>query len=299
MSTVATIGFFDGVHLGHQHLIHQVVAEAHRRSGTAAVVTFTVHPRTVLSGTAVPLLTTPDEKRALLRSYGIGRIHSLDFTPQMAQMSAHDFMYDILLRRLEVDTLIIGYDHRFGRGRTETFDDYVRYGTTMGIEVIRAEAFSLEGQPVSSSRIRRLLQQEGDIKAANHLLGHAYSIGGMVVEGFGRGHHLGFPTANIEVDSLKLVPHDGVYSIEADTPYGTFDGMLNIGLNPTYHNTRRTIEAHLFGFDHGLYGQHISLRLYDHIRNERPFSSTAELTRQLAHDRQVAQRLMAQRRSSL
>lgn len=295
---VATIGFFDGVHLGHQHLIRQVTAEANRRGNTSAVVTFGAHPRTVLTATPMPLLTTPDEKQALLHTYGIDDIINLDFTPQLAQMSAHDFMSDILLRRHEVSTLIIGYDHRFGHNRSETFDDYVRYGQSLGIDVMRAEAFSCDGQAVSSSRIRQLLQQEGDIATANRLLGHTYTLSGTVVEGYHRGHQLGFPTANLHIDASKLLPHDGVYSIEADTPYGTFYGMLNIGLNPTYNNTDRTVEAHLFSFNHPLYGQRITLRLYHHIRNEQPFHSPTELTDQLSRDRATITRLMEQRRAT-
>lgn len=296
---VATIGFFDGVHLGHQHLIRQVVAEAHRRGATSAVVTFGSHPRTVITTTPMPLLTTPAEKQSLLLSCGIDEIINLDFTPQLSQMSAHDFMQQILRHQHAVDTLIIGYDHRFGHNRSETFDDYVRYGQSLSIDVIRAEAFTLDGQAVSSSRIRHLLQDDGDIATANRLLGHPYTLSGTVVEGYRRGHIIGFPTANLRADESKLLPHDGVYSIEADTPYGAFDGMLNIGLNPTYNNTDRTVEAHLFDFNHQLYGQHISLRLYHHIRNEQPFSSPDELTEQLGRDRDTITRLMAQRRNAI
>ena len=296
---VATIGFFDGVHLGHQHLIRQVTTEAYRRGDTSAVVTFGRHPRTVLTATPMSLLTTPDEKRQLLYTYGIDDIINLDFTPQLAQMSAHEFMSDILLRQHEVGTLIIGYDHRFGHNRSETFNDYIRYGQALGINVIRAEAFSYNGQPVSSSRIRQLLQLEGDIATANRLLGHTYTLSGTVVEGYGRGHLLGFPTANLHIDASKLLPRDGVYSIEADTPFGTFVGMLNIGLNPTYNNSDRTVEAHIFRFNHPLYGLHITLRLYHHIRNEQPFHSPNELTDQLSRDRETITRLMAQRRTAL
>lgn len=247
----------------------------------------------------MPLLTTPDEKHTLLLAYGIDEIISLDFTTQLAQMSAHDFMSDILLRQHGVDTLIIGYDHRFGHKRSETFDDYMRYGHTLGINVIRAEAFTLDGQAVSSSHIRHLLQDEGDIATANRMLGHPYTLSGTVVEGYRRGHLLGFPTANLLTDKSKLLPRDGVYSIEADTQFGTFDGMLNIGLNPTYNNTARTVEAHLFDFNRPLYGQHISLRLYHHIRNEQPFHSPTELTDQLNHDRETITRLMSERRAAL
>lgn len=294
---IATIGFFDGVHLGHRHLISQVVAEAARRQGIPVVVTFRSHPRSVISGQTVPLLTTEDEKVALLHECGIDQIYAIDFTSAISQMSAREFMQRVLSDQLGVTTLVIGYDHRFGRGRSEGFDDYVFYGRELGIDVVRADAFETGGLPISSSRIRHLLADEGDVAQAARLLGHPYCMSGTVVEGYQRGRELGYPTANLQIAAEKLLPRDGVYSAQIETEWGCFDAMLNIGMNPTYTNSNRTVEAHLLDFDHSLYGTRVSATLFDRIRDEQPFASADELMQQLLADEQVIRRLMSARRT--
>ncbi len=295
---IATIGFFDGVHGGHRHLISQVIDEARRRHGMPVVVTFRSHPRTVISGQSVPLLTIDDEKSRLLHELGIMKIYTIDFTTEISQMSARDFMQHVLLQQIGVSTLVIGYDHRFGRDRAESFDDYVCYGRELGIDVVRADAFKADGQPVSSSRIRHLLADEGDVSEATRLLGHPFCLRGRVVEGFHRGRTLGYPTANMQVSPLKLLPRDGVYSARVETEWGTFDAMLNVGMNPTYTNSVRTVEAHLFDFDHSLYDTTISAALFHHIRDEQPFASADELMSQLLHDERVIRRLLSARRAA-
>ena len=196
LGSVATIGSFDGVHRGHQCLLSQVRHIADERGLRAMAITFGTSPRSVLGRGDCPQLTTADERATLLRQVGMDEVAVLDFTPQMAAMTAYDFMLQVLKEQLHVAVLVIGYDHRFGRGRSEGFDDYVRYGQEMGIEVVRGEACIEDGEPVSSTRIRHLLE-EGQVDEAAQLLGYRYTLRGRVVGGYREGRKMGFPTANI------------------------------------------------------------------------------------------------------
>ena len=222
LSSVATIGSFDGVHRGHQCLLSQVRHIADERGLRAMAITFGTSPRSVLGRGDCPQLTTADERATLLRRVGMDEVAVLDFTPQMAAMTARDFMQQVLREQLHVAVLVIGYDHRFGHGRSEGFDDYVRYGQEMGIEVVRGEACIEGGEPVSSTRIRQLLE-EGEVDEATQLLGYRYTLRGKVVGGYREGRKMGFPTANIALDEgqqttdkvvdCKLIPAEGVYAV--------------------------------------------------------------------------------------
>lgn len=204
---VATIGFFDGVHMGHRYLIQQVKEIAAAKGLRSALVTFPVHPRKVMNAAYHPeLLTTPEEKTNLLAGTGVDYCLMLDFTPDISRLTAKEFMTQILKERFQVKYLVIGYDHRFGHNRSEGFDDYVRYGQAIGIEVIRAQAYTddiqidtIQSAPVSSSLIRKLLHQ-GDVDAAARCLGYEYFLDGTVVGGYQVGRKIGFPTANLSVD---------------------------------------------------------------------------------------------------
>ena len=206
---VATIGFFDGVHRGHQHLLRQVLEVAHQRHMASLVVTFFQQPRHVVTHETDRffLLTTTNEKLHLLQQAGIDHCEVMEFTPELALMTAHDFM-QLLHDKYGVSALVIGYDHRFGHNRSEGFDDYVRYGKQLGIEVLQATQFPA----VSSTKIRELLL-EGDLEAANQILGYRYMLEGQVVNGFHIGQTMGFPTANLQVAPEKLIPADGVYAV--------------------------------------------------------------------------------------
>lgn len=282
--SVATIGFFDGVHLGHRFLIGQVVDEARRRGMRSLAVTFDRHPRQVLHQDYQPqLLTTLDDKRRLLRATGVDDVVALHFDLRLASLSAREFMEQVLLRRLGVRCLVIGHDNRFGHNRAEGFADYVRYGRELGIDVVQATAFMLDGQPVSSSRVRRLLAA-GDIAGANRCLGRPYELQGVVVHGFREGRRLGFPTANIDVAAGLLVPKGGVYA--AQTSHGP--AMMDIGTRPTFGGTRQSVEVNIFGFSGDLYGQTLRVSLVSRLRDERRFGSPEELARQLREDRRHA-----------
>ena len=289
LPSVATIGFFDGVHRGHRFLIGQVRREAAARGLDAAVITFPVHPRQVLQCDYRPqLLTTPQEKLSLLAETGIDTCILLDFTPHLASLTAREFM-EVLQNRYRIRALVIGYDHRFGHNRSEGFEDYARHGQELGIDILPAEAFRLpaapDGNPVSSSLIRRLLRA-GDVSQAAECLGYPYFLDGTVVSGRRIGHQLGYPTANLQPDHPdKIVPANGVYAVRVETGGKTYGGMLNIGRRPTLDNgDDRSIEVHIFDFDRDIYQESLRLSFVQRIREERKFDSVDQLARQLHRD---------------
>lgn len=284
---VATIGFFDGVHRGHRFLIEQVRAAAMERGLASAVLTFPVHPRQVMQADYRPsLLLTRDEKTARLGETGIELCFMMDFTRELSQLTAAEFMA-LIRDRLSVRALVIGYDHRFGHGRTEGFTDYVRHGRELGIEVIRAEAYVGHAGAVSSSMVRRLLA-EGDVAAAAQCLGRDYELSGTVVSGYGRGRTIGYPTANLCVDDAdKLIPADGVYAARAIHDGHTYAAMMNIGFHPTTGTDgHRTIEVHLLDYAGSLYGHRLSVALVSRLRTEQCFATATDLARQLCDDEQ-------------
>lgn len=307
---VATIGFFDGVHKGHQFLLHQVMEEAKKVGGTAMCVTFDCAPRMVVEQTkgrelSMQLLTTQTEKTLLLHQVGIEDVKMLHFTPEMVKMSAYVFMDKVLKQTMDVGVLVIGYDHRFGHNREEGFEDYVRYGEKLGIRVVQAQAYEEDFITISSSLIRETLLQ-GRIADSRKLLGYDYFIDGVVVDGFKVGRKLGYPTANIEVPAEKLIPCDGVYAVQATLnpsltlPQGEgkrnpplYNGMLNIGWRPTFNGNKRTIEVNLFDFDGDIYSKHITLHFIDFLRPEQKFNSPEALIAQLALDEQKAREVLA------
>lgn len=283
---VATIGFFDGVHTGHRFLIDQVKEEAAKRELPSAVITFPVHPRKVLQKDYQPaLLCGFDEKTERLASTGVDYCVCLDFTTEISQLSAREFMKDILKDKLSVNTLVIGYDHRFGHNREDGFADYKRYGSEIGIDVI--EARELPGQEhVSSSRIRKLLA-EGYIRKAAKLLSYNYTISGKIVEGFKVGRTIGFPTANIQVwETYKVIPAFGVYAVYVHVEGQRYDGMLYIGKRPTLHNGDNiSIEVNLFNFDGDLYNKELTAEFIDFVRPDEKFIDIDTLKKQIGNDK--------------
>ena len=285
---IATIGFFDGVHLGHCHLINMLKKVARERSMQSCVITFDRHPRQVVQPEWCPdMLTTLDEKTQLLKATGIGRCEVLHFDREMASQSARDFMLHTLKERLGVSILVTGYDNRFGHNRSEGFEDYVRYGKEIGIEVIRGEELTVGSHNVSSSSIRRFLK-EGNIEDATRCLGHEYQLTGTVVAGEHIGRTIGFPTANIRPnDSSKLIPANGVYAVDV---WSESEGitrrraMLNIGTRPTFDGKATTIEVHIPGFEGNLYGKTLTIAFISKIREEICFDSPEALVEQLNKD---------------
>jgi len=292
MEYVATIGFFDGVHLGHRFLIDYVIETAKSSGMKSMVVTFTEHPRKTLQTDFQPkLLTTKDEKMGLLRGTGVDEITMLDFSKELSELSAKEFM-QLLFDKYNVRALVVGYDHRFGHGRAEVFDDYHNYGDEMGMRVIKCPHFKLpKGQGLglwlSSTAIRKSLSA-GKVKAANELLGHRYILSGKVVHGFHNGTEIGYPTANIEVEPDKLIPMGGVYLVRVkgyDSDDKVVNGMLNIGSRPTMNNgEEQTVEVHIFDCDNDLYGNQLRVEIIAFLRKEKKFETTDELKAQLMKD---------------
>lgn len=289
-ASVATIGFFDGVHRGHQFLISHVVETAREEGRQSMIITFDQHPREVLHADYQPRLLTPlQEKLYLLERTGVDVVAVLHFDAALSQLSARDFMHDLLLERLHVAKLFIGYDHRFGHNRVEGFADYVAYGREMGMEVVQNPVFELEGVNVSSTVCRRHVAA-GEMEAASRCLGYPYRMGGRVVAGFQEGRKLGFPTANIQLaDPRRLVPASGVYAVRVKVgDEATWRlGMMNIGTRPTFGGEKVSLEVHIFDFAGDLYGCQVEVAFLRRVREERKFASPEELAAQLAKDKQT------------
>lgn len=289
--TAATIGFFDGVHRGHQYLVEQLMEQSAARGLAPVAVTFDRHPREVLQAGWHPrLLSTLEEKEALLAATGIERMVVLHFDELMARLSAREFMRTVLSDRLGVRLLLTGYDNRFGHrqaGVKEGFSDYVEYGRQTGIEVACGKPLSIDGLPVSSSRVRALLE-EGGVGEAARCLGRRYSIKGTVEHGEQMGRRMGFPTANIRPSTAeRLVPARGVYAVEVllEGNETAMRGMTNIGTRPTFDGHRTTIETNIFGFQGDIYGREMEIRFVERVRDERHFASAEELRQQMTLDR--------------
>lgn len=287
---VATVGFFDGVHRGHCFLIHQVIEEAKASGMSSVVVTFDQHPRQVLKADYQPeLLTTLDNKLLFLSKTGIDHVVVLHFDEKMAQMSAYDFMEKVLFGQLNVHKLLVGYDNRFGHGRQDGFDDYVRFGNQMGMEVIKGNDLLVKGRNVSSSAIRQFIRQ-GEMELAYHFLGYPYVMVGNVVGGMQEGRKMGFPTANIDLsETHQLIPAPGVYAakVRLSQSVSMHPAMMNIGTRPTFGGTDLSIEVHIFQFDEDLYGQQLFVSVEKRIREERKFDNVDQLREQLEKDRQM------------
>ena len=291
---VATIGFFDGVHQGHRFLINQIKAVARAKGLRSALVTFSAHPRKVMQKDYQPqLLSTPKEKAELLATTGVEYCIVLDFTPEIARLTACEFMEDILKKKLNVASLVIGYDHRFGHNRAEGFDDYYQYGTKIGMEVLRAKACIINDVNVSSSVIRLLLQ-EGEIDMATKCLGYNYYLDGTVVDGYKVGRTIGFPTANLKVeDQDKLVPADGVYAVKVTVTGQEYMGMLDIGHRPTFNNgTNKSIEVNILDFNSDIYEQFIRITFIRRIRSDIKFKKVEDLIAQLHRDEAEVRRIL-------
>jgi len=287
---VATIGFFDGVHRGHQFLIHHLVETARREGLESTIITFDQHPRKVLQSDYQPeMLSTLDSKLLLLSKTEVDNAVVLHFDKEMASLSAREFMQQVLHDQLHVKKLFIGYDHRFGHNREECFEDYVQYGKEMGMEVIKNEAFQIDGINISSSVIRSFLK-EGEVTMANQCLGFPYTIIGKVVNGYHEGRKLGFPTANLDISHFgQMIPAPGVYAVKVrlENTVVWKKGMMNIGVRPTFNGKRVTLETHIFNFDGDIYDQLLLVSFVKRIRGEQKFDSPEELTEQLKEDEKV------------
>lgn len=291
--SVATIGFFDGVHRGHRFLINQIKEVAAKDGLCSALVTFPVHPRQVIQTSYRPqLLSSPQEKLELLASTGIDYCILLPFTTELSLLSAREFM-QLLRDQFNIRTLIVGYDHRFGHNRSESFEDYCRYGEELGIYIVRARAYTDGEDKISSSVIRQLLK-EGDVGRAAKFLGYNYYLDGTVVDGYKVGRKIGFPTANLKVDCPnKLIPSEGVYAVYVYVEGKKWAGMLNIGHRPTLNNgTDLSIEVNILHFSDDIYHKEMRLEFVKFLRPEEKYDTVDALIAQMHIDREETARLL-------
>lgn len=292
---VVTLGNFDGVHRGHQKIIRRAVERARAINGCSVVYTFDPHPLNVLRPEQEPpKITTFEEKAHLIAILGVDYLVCEHFTKRFAQKTPEDFLREVICGRLRPREIVIGHDYSFGRGRDGSVALLEQAGERQGFTVHVEQDIRDRTIPVRSTMIRRLIS-EGRVSLAAKLLGSEYRISGTVVHG--RKRRIGFPTANLS-HVKDLVPHNGVYAVLADTPYGTYGGAVNIGFNPTFDGRKRTIEAHLFDFDQDLYGLDITLRFVRKIRLERKFASPGELKHQIELDIDKAKRILASKKDS-
>lgn len=287
-NTVATIGFFDGVHLGHRFLIRQVKMAASQCGWCSSIITFSVHPRQVIQSEYQPqLLSSPEEKIELLASTEVDNCILLPFTHELSMLTAREFM-QLLYENYKVRMLVIGYDHRFGHNRAETFEDYCRYGQELGIHIIQATAYTQEQDKISSSAIRRSLLS-GNISTAKKYLGYNYFLEGTIVDGYKVGRKIGFPTANLRIDfPHKLIPSVGVYAVCVSVNGQDYKGMLNIGHRPTLNNGNDlSIEVHILDFQGDIYNQKMRIEFIEFLRPEMKFNSVDELILQIQKDKEA------------
>ncbi|WP_455674504.1 bifunctional riboflavin kinase/FAD synthetase [Phocaeicola sp.] len=291
--SVATIGFFDGVHRGHRYLIDQVKEVAAKEKLCSALITFPIHPRQVIQTSYRPqLLSTPEEKLELLESTGADNCILLPFTHELSLLSAHRFM-QLLRDKFNIRMLVIGYDHRFGHNRSEDFEDYCRYGEELGIYIVRARAFTDGADKISSSVIRQLLK-EGNVSRAADFLGYNYFLDGTIVDGYKVGRKIGFPTANLHVTCPeKLIPSEGVYAVYVYVSGKKWVGMLNIGHRPTINNGKNlSIEVNILQFSGDIYHKEMRLEFVKYLRPEEKYETIDALIAQMHKDREEVAALL-------
>jgi riboflavin kinase/FMN adenylyltransferase len=285
---VVTIGTFDGVHLGHKKVIAKIISNAEELNCESTVLTFFPHPRVVLqNGESLKLLNTIEEKKLLLESFGIANLIIHPFDKEFSQLSAEDFVKKILVEQIQIQKIIIGYDHRFGTNRSADINDLIVFGKKYGFEVEQIEAQEIDEIAISSTKIRTSLE-DGAITLANEYLGYNYFFSGIVVKGNQIGRTIDFPTANIQIDeAYKLIPKNGVYFVKSKINNKPVFGMMNIGTRPTVEGKNQTIEVHFFDFDQDLYDKKITIEMIDFIREELKFESVESLKNQLHKDKQI------------
>ena len=293
-NAVVTTGTFDGVHLGHRAVFDVMKKEAQKINGETVVVTFFPHPRFVLGLDAESLkfINTQQKKISLLEQAGIDHLIIIEFTKAFSKNSSETFIRDYIIKPLTPKKIIIGHDHHFGRNRHGSHELLCNLGKEAGFDVIKVAPLQIDALTVSSTKVRKLLE-EGNIGLANKLLGYEYSITGMVVHGNGIGRTIGYPTANIEVGSeYKLIAANGVYACRVEHQGVIYKGMANIGFRPTINQSSLTIEVNIFDFDKDIYDETITISFVDRLRSEVKFNSLSELKNQLAKDKEKAQEIL-------
>jgi len=287
--TILTLGTFDGVHIGHKKILERITQNTENGKYESLVLTFFPHPRMVLQEKSeIKLLNTISEKTKLLEQTGIENLVIHPFNESFSRLTAEEFVHTILVDQFHIHKIIIGHDHRFGRNRTANIDDLIAFGKEYGFEVEQISAQEIQDVSVSSTKIRKALD-EGNIALANDYLGYSYFLNGEVVKGKQLGRTIGFPTANINIEEeYKKIPKNGVYVVRTFINEKEVFGMMNIGFNPTVNGEKKTIEVNLFDFDSDIYGHKIEVSLLEYLREEQKFGSVELLKEQLNQDKKTA-----------
>jgi len=289
--SMLSIGVFDGVHLGHQQLLAELLKQAQKRGMTPGVVTFRHNPENLLTNQSKLLsLTDIEEKQKLLKQAGVSMVIPLSFTPELSQLSAKQFV-ELLQKYLKMRGIVVGEDFALGKNREGNTENLKKLGKEMGFDVTVVPPLVINGEVVSSTTIRKALA-DADMKKVHNLLGRSYELTGKVVTGYGRGTGLGFPTANIEVGGDRALPPDGVYTGWAHLNGNAYQAMTNIGKNPTFGENRRTIEAFLIDYKGDLYDANLKLEIVARLREEKKFESVDELKKQVAADIKEGKKLL-------
>jgi len=291
--SAVTIGTFDGIHLGHQEILSRLIESSKIKDLSSVVLTFFPHPRIILNKyNEVKMIDTLDEKIIHLNEIGIDSLIIHPFDRNFSLLSANQFIKDFLVDKLKIKHIIIGYDHRFGKGREASVTDLKNYANDYDFTVEEIKAQEIEKITVSSTKIRNSINQ-GDIKTTEKYLGRYFNLTGKVVKGDGLGKKINYPTANIFIEeTYKIIPKDGVYLVETIIKDKLFNGMMNIGHRPTIGTKNKSIEVHLFNFNEDIYGQVISIKMISKIRDEKKFSSIQALKEQLVKDENYCLKLI-------
>ena len=286
-ASIVTIGTFDGVHLGHQQILKQLIDTSRKSKLKSVLLTFFPHPRMVLQpDISMRLIQTIQEREKALQKTGLDYLVIHPFSTEFSRLSADDYVKQILVEQLNVRKVVVGYDHRFGRNRTASLEDMYHYAEIHEFEVIEINAEKIESTAVSSTKIRKAID-EGNIELANTYLGHSFTIEGMVIDGDKRGRELSYPTANIDLQNQhKIVPKQGVYLVKSKLKGRVVYGMMNIGTKPTFDTTMPSIEVHFLDWNGNLYGQAVQVELLKWVREERKFNTVEELQTQIQADEQ-------------
>ncbi|MCJ8211936.1 bifunctional riboflavin kinase/FAD synthetase [Mucilaginibacter sp. RS28] len=293
-NAVVTIGTFDGVHLGHRKIISRIIELAKDINGESVILTFFPHPRMILhpEDQDLKLITTINEKAELLEALGVDHLIITPFSRDFSNQSAEEYITEMLVKRIGIRKIVIGYDHRFGKDRTGGLQDLQRLGPAYGFDVMEIPEQDIDDVAVSSTRIRKALL-EGDIALANSFLGYPFYLTGKVIRGDQIGRQIGYPTANLAIEEqYKLIPSDGIYAVKAQLDNKFFGGMAYIGHRPTINGMTRNIEVNIFDFNREIYNQELKLHFLHFVRHDVKFNSLAELTTQLGKDKEAVLALL-------
>lgn len=294
-NSIVTIGTFDGVHLGHQKIIHRIVQLAKEKNGESIIITFFPHPRLVIDpqNESLKMLNTIDERIHLLEKFGIDNLVVVPFSRTFSELRAEDYVADFLVKKFHPACIVIGYDHRFGLNRLGDFYLLEKMKTEFHYELEEISAKTLHQNTISSTKIRTCLKN-GEIEEATKLLGYHYLLEGTIVKGKQNGRKLGYPTANIQVaDQYKLIPKVGIYAVKVIYDHQEYGGLLSIGFNPTFGGTVKTIEVNILQFNKEIYGEKLTLKFIKYIRDEKKFDSLDSLIKAIDHDKEVIEAVLA------